>query len=219
MENKIVKLESILKRHVPSLGSTEIDLSKYDSAYRKTYFDHLPTTAVREAFMVFTGGEILHKKYLEIVEGMSTQKNINDSALCTLVEEYLRVSIDIMGKEDKDAVEFIKSAAGVGTAEVNERFNPGENVLHKHVYGAISDFSIDVLPDDDAIWLLNEWSLEKTKWTTVSAYFLEEMIDVELPKKDFFRSGFELWLSGNCNNYWALSNKLSSGKIVCKRAS
>ena len=98
-------------------------------------------------------------------------------------------------------------------------FNPGENVLHKHVYGAISDFLIDVLPDDDAIWLLYEWSLEKTKWTTVSAYFLEEMIDVELPKKDFFRSGFELWLSGNCNNYWALSNKLSSGKIVCKRAS
>ena len=219
MESEIVKLESILKLNLPKCDSTKINLSDYKSDYRKTYFDHLPDAAVHEACMVFNEGEVLYKKYLEIIEGIEQEKNIEDMRLSVLVGEYLELNVNLMGDDDKEVVACIRSADRVEVAEKIEKFEVGKNTLHKHVYGAVSEYLINTLPNNDAIWLLYEWSLEKTKWSTVSAYFLEEFVNNDLPAKNFFRPGFELWLSGNSNNYWAMSNDLSKNRVVCKSGS
>jgi len=219
MKKSILDFENILKRFLSEKDSAIIDLSDNNSVYRKSFFDIIPSHVVEEVFDGCPEGEVLHKKYLEIIDGTKKQKSVDDGNLCKLVDEYLLSNIEIMGDEDSDAIDCIRSADKVEIAKNSKNFNNGDNILHKYVYGAVSEFLLNSLPDNDAVWLLYDWSLEKTRWITVTAYLLEEYMESDLTKKDLFKPGFELWLSGNSDSYWVQSNDITNKKIFCKSKS
>lgn len=218
MSELIKKLEKILKKKLVDENLSEIDLSDDDCMYRKFYFDYLPEQTVHEALFLFPNGERLYEKYIDIINGITTSLIISDSELCTLVNKHLSASISIMDKsEDESAINFIQNFENIHIAADLEKFEPGKNSLHKYVYGAINEFILEELPDEDALWLLYDWSLEKTKWATVSAYLLEDFFDsISLKKNGIFEPGFKLWLSQNSNHYWAEDNSLSARNVLCK---
>lgn len=208
-------LERLLKQHLTDVDTTALDLSDDDCLYRKFYFDSLPGEAVKEAFDLYKNSEILYSKYLEISNGFKSTTRLSDSRLCRVVSDHLHATVSIMDEdEDKDAIGFIRSIDGVESSALLEQFSPGSNVLHKYVYGSIREYILNELPDNDALWLLYDWSLEKTKWATVSAYLLESFF--ESCPTDIFKPGFQLWLSKNNNYYWADGNRLDSKKVLCK---
>lgn len=218
MSELIKKLEDILKQHVADEDIEQIDLSDDDCVYRKFYFDSLPEDAARDALFLFPYGQRLYHKYSEILKGVNFPNYISDLDLCALVGKYLNSTVSIMDDdEDKEAIKFINSIDGVEPYDVFEPFDPGKNLLHKFVYGSITEFIINELPDDDSLWLLYDWSLEKTKWATVSAYLLEDFFDNSFA--NIFKPGFELWFSRNSNRYWAEGNTFNSKKVFCSAQS
>lgn len=220
MSELMNELEDILKRYLSSEERDGLDLADDDCFYRKFYFDKVPEDAAKEALLLFPNGEALHQKYQEIRFGLGHKKVISDDELCVLTGEYLRAAVSIMEEdEDRDAISFINSVTDILAADKLEVFAPGNNLLHKFAYGAIGEFLLNDLPDDDALWLLYDWSLEKTKWITVPAYFLEDFIDESLlPQKNLFRPGFDMWLTRNSNHYWADGNTFKGTKVLCKAA-
>ncbi|WP_444929142.1 hypothetical protein ACJJIF_15020 [Microbulbifer sp. SSSA002] len=220
MSNLINELENILKRYLPEAEQAGLDLSDDNCPYRKCYFEKLPSEAAKEALFLYPNGKSLYKKYQEILNGKESKKLISDNELCGLVRDHLKSIVDIMDEnEDEKAIKFILAIDDISIAESLEQFAPGENLLHKYVYGAIGEFLLNELPNDDSLWLLYDWSLEKSKWVTVSAFFLEDFIDESLlHKKNFFRPGFNLWLTRNNNHYWAVGNKFVGNSVLCKAA-
>lgn len=218
MSELIHKLEEILKRYISEDEALSLDLSDDDCIFRKFYFDKIPPDAAKEALLLYPNGEVLYRKYLAIINGFKDNLKISDSDLCGLVREHLQVVVSIMDEdEDEDAIDFIQSITEVSAADSDEHFKPGQNLLHKYVYGAVGEFLLNELPDDDSLWLLYDWSLEKTKWITVSAYFLEGFLDdTLLSKSDFFKPGFELWASNNNNRYWSEGNTFKTNNVKCK---
>jgi hypothetical protein len=216
MSDLVLKLEDILKRYLEEAELSDLDLSDDDCIHRKFFFDRLPEEAAREALLLFPNGESLFQKYLEILSGFKEQKNISNEDLCSVVKNYLESSSTLMEEEDEEAIEFIKAYQQVKIADSMERFEPGRNLLHKHAYGAVSEFLLNELPDDDALWILYDWSLEKTKWVTVSAYFLEDFLAGASVPSGLFKPGFELWRTGNSNHYWAEGNSFSGRNVLCR---
>lgn len=213
MDDLIEKLEEILRPYLSKDEQTSLDLSDDDCIYRKFYFDKLSKDDAKKALLLYPHGEKLYSKYLEILEGFKNNQSISDSVLCDLVGKHLSAIVTIMQKdEDKEAINFILSIKEIKASDSLESFPMGKNILHKYVYGTISEFLLNELPDDDALWLLYDWSLEKSKWLTVSGYFLEDFID----KTNLFKAGFELWLSRNNNHFWIEGNSFKNSSVLCK---
>ncbi|WP_298776260.1 hypothetical protein [uncultured Shewanella sp.] len=216
----IEKLEEILKRYISREDGAELDLTDDDCSFRRFYFDSLPIDAAEEALKLFPNGDNLFKKYLNILKFKNEMIRLNDDELCDLVNAHLHNISPIMDSpESQSIVQLIDSNNKVYPAISKLELVPGSNVIHKHVYSAINEIILNELDDDDAYWILYDWSLEYSKWATVTAYFLSDYIDMseyENMRPINFEAGFKLWCSRNNNNYWLENNHLSSGKIMCK---
>jgi len=214
MSDLISQLEKILKDNLIDHDIDSINIRDDDSIYRKFYFDYLPEKAAKEALYLFPNGKNIYKKYSAIISRFSAPTIITDLELTLLIQQYLEASAKILDQnEDKEVIEFIDNLDGINAIEQMPNFKPGDNILHKFVYGAISEYILENLPDDDAYWLLYDWSLEKTKWATVTAYLLEDLLDNK--EKDMFNCGFKLWESRNSNRYWAERNNFSTNAVYC----
>ena len=215
----IEKLEEILKKYISVEDSVELDLTDDDSSFRRFYFDFLPIEAAKEALLLFPHGESLFEKYLNIIKYKKAFIQLSDDELCDLVNAHLHGIAPIMDSpESHNIVQLIDNNNKVYPAAFKLELAPGSNVIHKHVYSAVNEIILNELDDDDAYWVLYDWSLEYSKWATVTAYFLSDYIDIseyEDMRTLNFEAGFELWCSRN-NNYWLENNQLNSGKVMCK---
>jgi len=215
MSNIIQSLEDILKPYISERDRGTLDLANYQSEYRQTYFEYLPLEAAKDALSLFPCSERLIEKYLEIDRYFSTPLELSNDALSEMVYSYLKSTALIMEGEYQPAKAFIDKVSSVNVSSSFPSFKPGENYLHKLVYGALQNFILDELPEEKEYWILYDWSLHKTKWATASAYFLSDFFDQELLENtDYFRSAFELWASENSNRYWVEGNNFDSSEVV-----
>lgn len=216
----IEKLEEILKRYISREDGAELDLTDDDCSFRRFYFDFLPIDAAEEALNLFPNGERLFEKYSNIVKFKEEAIQLSNDELCDLVNTHLHNIAPIMdAPESRAIVQFITNNNKIYPAISKLELIPGSNVIHKHAYSAINEVILNELDDDDAYWLLYDWSLEYSKWATVAAYFLSDFINLSEyvnMRPINFEAGFKLWCSRNNNNYWLENNLLSSGKIMCK---
>lgn len=211
------ELKKILLENIPETEHSKVDLEDDDCIYRKFYFDYLPNESAKRALMLFPNGEELYIRYLKIKSGLTKKVNISDDNLVELVSKYLiGMKTFLQYDNDDKTINFIESVDKIEIASKLQSFGVGENILHKNIYGSISEYLLDELPDDDAVLLLYDWSLEKTSWFTVTAYFLESFLNSIKDKNNGLSQAFDLWLSGKSDHYWILNNNLTSKIVLCK---
>lgn len=216
MSTIIHALEQILLKALPDIEHSGIDLSDDDCIYRKFYFDYLTDEQAFEAFLLFPNPMILYNKYIAIKSGITNKQKVSDAELVQIIEAYFSDSrLFLEHDDDFLTLEFIEGLSSIEIAPEKINFRSGENKLHSNIYGSISEYLLDELPDDDATLLLYDWCLEKTQWVTVVAYFLSSFIKLENSR--CLNAAFLLWQSDNSNAYWAQNCKLSvNGIVYCK---
>lgn len=217
MSDTISEFEEILRACIPGGDRLDIDLGDDNDPYRRFYFDHLSEEGVKAAFSLFPNSSILYSRYLSILDGLGGDA-IGSNDLCSVVDDYLQSAAMLMDT-GSDELGFIRNCPGVFPAQEEGNFGTERiNQLHRQAYGTFASFVVDNLPDEDALWLLYDWSIEKTRWSTVSAYFLEtEFNDSRIAGTDFFKAGFDLWRTRNSDRYWAENNALTpGGRVYCK---
>ncbi|TMO00644.1 hypothetical protein [Pseudoalteromonas sp. S558] len=218
MSTTIKSLEDILLKNLPDTEWGDVDLSDDDCIYRKFYFDYLSNEQAFEALSLFPNSKMLFNKYLAIKSGIINKEKISDGELVDIVKKYLSdVSVFLEHDNDYLTIDFIENISSIKVSPEKINFKSGENKLHSNIYGSISEYLIDELPDDDAVLLLYDWSLEKTRWATVSAYFLNSFIGLENSKS--LDAAFSLWKSENSNSYWAENSQFSANGVVYCKAS
>jgi len=216
MSTTIKILEGILLKTLPDTERGDVDLSDDECMYRKFYFDYLSDEQAFEALSLFPNSNMLFNKYLAIKSGIINKEKISDEELVDIIKKYLSdVSAFLEHDNDFLTIDFIDNISSIKVSPENINFKSDENKLHSNIYGSISEYLIDELPDDDAVLLLYDWSLEKTRWATVTAYFLSSLIGLENSKS--LDAAFSLWKSENSNSYWAENSQLSpNGVVYCK---
>ena len=213
MNNIINKMEEILKKHLKPEKHNDVDLSDYENHYRDFYFDYLSKQSAKEAIMLFPNSERLYTKYCHITEGYpNVSVKMSDQFYKETVTNYLKNSLLLMNKnEDDKAYQFLLNFKEVQIVDKKPNFETENNKLHMFAYGAITEFTINHLPEEDHFDIIYSWSYEKTHWGTMPAYLLEDYMENDvLNNCDFFLPAFFLWLGANSNNYWAKDNSLDS---------
>ncbi|WP_221274637.1 hypothetical protein [Thaumasiovibrio subtropicus] len=210
-------LEQLLKPYLHQNERDTLDLYDESCPYRDIFLDILSEKDTKSALCLYPNGEILYGKYLEICKYQQKQANASKDEIENVVKSYTNQYKELLLEYSyNEAANFIDRIVSIEPVAHTPEFNVGENIIHRYIYGCIGEVVIDDMPACESIDLLYNWSLKKTGWITVTAYFLETFFNEDaIPSRqpNYFEPAFKLWCYRYSNKYWAKGNDLLSSEL------